>query len=69
MHYKDRLMIGYLYDYPAHAWVSCAEVARLAVEALLAREQMRAMGVSVFERDTKYSWWMSGEIDTVSQCN
>lgn len=67
VHHKDRLMIAYLYDYPAHEWVTCIEAARFAVEALLAREAMRALGVSIFEMDTPFSWWMSGELDSVSQ--
>lgn len=67
VHYKDLKTIAYLYDYPACEWVNCAEVARFAVEALLAREAMRALGVSVFAEDTPFSWWMNGQIDPVSQ--
>jgi len=66
VHYKDRSMIAYLYDHPAREWVICVEAARFAVEALLAREAMRALGVSIFAMNTPFSWWMSGEIDPVS---
>jgi hypothetical protein len=65
--YKDVLTVAYLYDCPVRGWVTCAEAARFAVEALLAREAMRQLGVSVFAMDTPFSWWMSGVIPPVSQ--
>lgn len=67
MHYKDRSMIAYLYDYPACEWVTCVEAARYAVEALLAREAMRALGVPIFAMDTPFSWWMLGALDPVGK--
>lgn len=66
VHYKDRSMIAYLYDYPAREWVTCVEAARFAVEALLAREAMRGLRVSIFAMNTPFSWWMSGVMDPVS---
>lgn len=67
MHYKDVLTVAYLYDHPVREWAVREEDARFAVEALLAREAMRRLGVSVFAIDTPYSWWMSGVIPPVSQ--
>jgi hypothetical protein len=66
VHYKDVLTVAYLYDYPVREWVTCAEAARFAVEALMAREAMGRLGVSIFAIDTPYSWWMSGVIPPVS---
>lgn len=59
--YKDTLMLGYLYDYPVVDWVIEAQEARYAVEAFLAREEMRRLGVSVYAEGTPFSWWIRGE--------
>ncbi|KAG9729126.1 hypothetical protein KCU73_g12198, partial [Aureobasidium melanogenum] len=61
VHYKDTLLLEYLYDYPVIAWVVGAEDARYAVEAFLAREGMRKLGLSVYAEDTPFSWWIRGE--------
>ncbi|KAG9522007.1 hypothetical protein KCV07_g3308, partial [Aureobasidium melanogenum] len=61
VHYKDTLLLEYLYDYPVVAWVIGAEDARYAVEAFLAREGMRKLGLSVYAEDTPFSWWVRGE--------
>lgn len=59
--YKDTLMLEYLYDYPVLDWVIAAEEARYALEALLAREGMRKLGLSIYAEDTPFSWWIRGE--------
>ncbi|KAG9561769.1 hypothetical protein KCU71_g13733, partial [Aureobasidium melanogenum] len=59
--YKDTLLLEYLCDYPVVDWVIGAEDARYAVEAFLAREGMRKLGVSIYAEDTPFSWWIRGE--------
>ncbi|KAH0146966.1 hypothetical protein KCU67_g12031, partial [Aureobasidium melanogenum] len=61
VHYKDTLLLEYLYDYPVFAWVIGAEDARYAVEAFLAREGMRKLDLCVYAEDTPFSWWVRGE--------
>lgn len=61
VHHKDMLMLAYLYDYPVIEWVIDAEDARYAVEALLAREGMRRLNLSVYAESTPFSWWIRGE--------
>ncbi|KAG9692485.1 hypothetical protein KCU95_g7206, partial [Aureobasidium melanogenum] len=61
VHYKDTLMLEYLYDYPVVDWVVGAEDARHAIETFLAREGMRKLGLSVYADDTTFSWWIRGE--------
>ncbi|KAG9656600.1 hypothetical protein KCU64_g5765, partial [Aureobasidium melanogenum] len=61
VHYKDTLMLEYLYDYPVVDWVIGAEDARYAVEVFLAREEMRKLRLSVYAEDTPFSWWIRGE--------
>ncbi|KAH0369082.1 hypothetical protein KCU65_g3648, partial [Aureobasidium melanogenum] len=61
VHYKDTLMLEYLVDYPVVDWVIDAEDAKYTVEAFLAREEMRKLGVSVFDGDAPFSWWIRGE--------
>ncbi|CAD0092459.1 unnamed protein product [Aureobasidium mustum] len=60
VHHKDMLMLAYLYDYPVIEWVIDAEDARYAVEALLAREGMRRLNLSVHAENTSFSWWIRG---------
>ncbi|KAK6002443.1 hypothetical protein QM012_002081 [Aureobasidium pullulans] len=61
VHYKDTLMLDYLYDYPMVDWVIDAEAARYAVENLLAREGMSKLNLSVYTENTPFSWWIRGE--------
>lgn len=65
VHYKDTLLLEYLYDYPGVVWVVGMEAARYAVEALLAREAMRKLGLSVYAEDTPFSWWVRGEAASI----
>ncbi|KAI5206867.1 hypothetical protein AUEXF2481DRAFT_7059 [Aureobasidium subglaciale EXF-2481] len=59
---KDLVMLGYLFDFPIQDWASGKETARHAFEAFWAREEMRGMGVSIYEMGTQFSWWMTGDV-------
>ncbi|KAI5240020.1 hypothetical protein E4T43_06337 [Aureobasidium subglaciale] len=63
---KDLVMLGYLFDFPIQDWASGKETARHAFEAFWAREEMRGMGVSIYERGMRLSWWLSGNVADIS---